>query len=102
MSKVAGRVRAHRDALRAAELKPLQIWVPDTRRPGFAEECARQSALLREDPRESEVLAWLEAVADTERWKQCDAAISRLGNCDGRPSWKLRSPPPLQIEASRP
>jgi len=23
----------------------LQIWVPDTRRPGFAEECRRQSRL---------------------------------------------------------
>jgi hypothetical protein len=24
----------------------LQIWVPDTRRPGFAEECRRQSLLV--------------------------------------------------------
>lgn len=69
MSKVADRVRAHREALRAAGLKPLQIWVPDTRRPGFAEECARQSALLLDDPKEAELLDWLEAVADTEGWK---------------------------------
>lgn len=68
MSKVADRVRAHREALRAAGLKPLQIWVPDTRRPGFAEECARQSALLLDDPKEAELLDWLEAVADTEGW----------------------------------
>ena len=39
----AMRVRKRRDALRAAGLRPLQIWVPDTRRPGFAEECRRQS-----------------------------------------------------------
>jgi hypothetical protein len=69
MSKVADRVRAHREALRAAGLKPLQIWVPDTRRPGFAEECARQSALLLDDPKEAELLDWLEAVADTEGWQ---------------------------------
>jgi hypothetical protein len=69
MSKASDRVRTHRAAFRAAGLKPLQIWVPDTRRPGFAEECARQSALLRDDPRESEVLAWLEVAADTESWK---------------------------------
>lgn len=69
MSKVADRVRAHREALRAAGLKPLQIWVPDTSRPGFAEECARQSALLRDDPEEVELLDWLEAVADTEGWQ---------------------------------
>jgi hypothetical protein len=27
----------------AAGLRPVQIWVPDTRRPGFAAECHRQS-----------------------------------------------------------
>lgn len=39
------RVQKHRAALRAAGLRPVQIWVPDTRRPGFAEECRRQCAL---------------------------------------------------------
>lgn len=37
------RVQKRRDALRAAGLRPIQIWVPDTRRPGFAEECRRQA-----------------------------------------------------------
>ncbi len=37
------RVKKRRDALRAAGLRPVQIWVPDTRRPNFAEECRRQS-----------------------------------------------------------
>lgn len=40
---VRHRVRKRRDALRAAGLRPVQIWVPDTRRPGFAEECRRQA-----------------------------------------------------------
>ena len=40
------RVQKRRDALRAAGLRPLQIWVPDTRRPGFADECRRQSLLV--------------------------------------------------------
>jgi hypothetical protein len=40
------RVRKRRDALRNAGLRPVQIWVPDTRRPGFAEECRRQSRLV--------------------------------------------------------
>ena len=39
------RVQKRRDALRAAGLRPLQIWVPDTRRPGFAEECRRQARM---------------------------------------------------------
>lgn len=39
------RVEKRREALRAAGLRPVQIWVPDTRRPGFAEECRRQARL---------------------------------------------------------
>ncbi|MBW8319803.1 MAG: antitoxin MazE family protein [Arenimonas sp.] len=42
---VSKRVEKRREALRAAGLRPVQIWVPDTRRPGFAEECRRQSRL---------------------------------------------------------
>ena len=42
-SPVGMRVQKRRDALRAAGLRPLQIWVPDTRRAGFLEECGRQS-----------------------------------------------------------
>jgi Protein of unknown function (DUF3018) len=40
------RVRKRRDALRSAGLRPVQIWVPDTRRPNFAEECLRQSLVV--------------------------------------------------------
>jgi hypothetical protein len=43
---VSQRVQKRREALRAAGLRPIQIWVPDTRRPGFAEECRRQSLLV--------------------------------------------------------
>jgi hypothetical protein len=41
-------VRKRREALRAAGLRPVQIWVPDTRAPGFAEEYRRQGALAAE------------------------------------------------------
>jgi hypothetical protein len=67
-ANIVERVKRHRDGLRAAGLRPVQIWVPDTRRPGFAEECRRQSLLLRDDPHEREILDWIEAVADTEGW----------------------------------
>ena len=40
---VNARVEKHRNTLRSAGLRPVQIWVPDTRRPGFAEECQRQA-----------------------------------------------------------
>ena len=43
---VSERVQKRRDTLRAAGLRPIQIWVPDTRRPGFAEECRRQARVV--------------------------------------------------------
>ena len=43
---LAHRVQKRRDALRAAGLRPIQIWVPDTRLPGFAEECRRQARVV--------------------------------------------------------
>ncbi len=42
-TSVNERVQKRRETLRAAGLRPVQIWVPDTRRPGFAAECHRQS-----------------------------------------------------------
>jgi hypothetical protein len=68
-SNVAQRVKKHRDALRAAGLRPVQIWVPDTRRRDFAEECRRQSRALRDDRHETDILEWIEEAADTEGWK---------------------------------
>lgn len=68
-SNAAARVQKHRAALRASGLRPVQIWVPDTRAPGFAEECRRQSLLIRNDPQEQEVLEWIEQATDIEGWK---------------------------------
>jgi antidote-toxin recognition MazE-like antitoxin len=68
-SGISGRVRKHRAGLRAAGLRPVQIWVPDTRRAGFAAKCRRQSLSLRDDPHERETLEWLEAVGDSQGWK---------------------------------
>jgi hypothetical protein len=55
----AARVRKRREALRASGLRPLQIWVPDTRRAGFDEECRRQSLLVAEADRRDQNLAAL-------------------------------------------
>ena len=68
MASTVERVRQHRAGLRKAGLRPVQIWVPDTKKPGFAEECRRQSLLLKADPHEWETLEWLEKVADQEGW----------------------------------
>lgn len=63
------RVQKHRTALRESGLRPVQIWVPDTRRPGFAQECRRQSLLLQGDAQERETADWLLAAADREGWQ---------------------------------
>ncbi|MDP1707552.1 MAG: antitoxin MazE family protein [Gammaproteobacteria bacterium] len=68
-SNISARVQKHRAALREAGLRPVQIWVPDTRRAGFAEECRRQSRLLQGDAHERETADWLEAAADREGWQ---------------------------------
>jgi hypothetical protein len=63
------RVQKHRASLREAGLRPVQIWVPDTRRAGFAEECKRQSMCLRGDAHERNIDDWLATVADQEGWQ---------------------------------
>lgn len=63
------RVARHRRALRAAGLRPVQIWVPDTRRRGFAAECRRQSLALRGDPLEAQTLKRIGKLADSSGWR---------------------------------
>lgn len=48
---VGRRVQKRRENLRAQGLRPVQIWLPDTRRAGFNEECARQARLTAEADR---------------------------------------------------
>lgn len=43
---VSERVQKRREVLRAKGLRPVQMWLPDTRRSGFAAECARQAKML--------------------------------------------------------
>ena len=70
-ANVSERVQKHRDALRAAGLRPLQIWVPDTRSPEFAGECVRQSKLAAiSDNNDKDMMAFMdEALADVDGWE---------------------------------
>ena len=72
MAHVNSRVQKHRDALRMAGLRPVQIWVPDTRRPNFAEECRRQSRLAAEaDKADTDMQHFMnEALADLDGWME--------------------------------
>ena len=72
MAHVNLRVQKHRDALRRAGLRPVQIWVPDTRRPDFAEECRRQSHLAAQaDATDTDMLRFMDgALADVDGWTE--------------------------------
>jgi len=49
--------------MRAAGLRPVQIWVPDTRAPGFIEIChAQDRAVAAHDPGGDEIMGWIEEV----------------------------------------
>lgn len=64
------RVQKHRDALRKAGLRPLQIWVPDTRRPDFAKQCRRQCRLVVQADKADPALGRLldDALGEVEGW----------------------------------
>lgn len=72
MAHVNSRVQKHRDALRMAGLRPVQIWVPDTRRPNFAEECRRQPRLAAQaDKADADMQHFMdEALADLDSWTE--------------------------------
>ncbi len=64
------KVARYRARLRAAGLRPVQYWVPDTRSPGFAELLREQCRRLREGSAEADILSFTEdAAAHTEGWR---------------------------------
>ena len=65
---VAEKVRTHRTKLRAQGLRPVQVWVRDTRTRRFAKEAHEQSlAVAAADRKDKGLAAFLDAiVADFE------------------------------------
>lgn len=58
----------YRARMRAAGLRPVQLWVPDTREPSFVERCRRQSlAVAARDPGGDEIMRF---VADIYEWPE--------------------------------
>ncbi|MBU6468136.1 MAG: antitoxin MazE family protein [Betaproteobacteria bacterium] len=66
------RVQKHRNSLRSAGLRPVQIWVPNTRRPGFTEECRRQTCLIAEsDMADTDLQEFIDkAKTDVNGWAE--------------------------------
>jgi hypothetical protein len=65
-------VQNHSDALGMAGLRSVQIWVPNTRHPDFAEECRRQCLLVAQtDSADTDMQQFMdEALADVDDWTE--------------------------------
>lgn len=53
----------YRRRLRRKGLRPVQIWVPDTRAAGFAGECRRQARLAARSAQEKPALNFISEIA---------------------------------------
>jgi hypothetical protein len=53
----------YRRRLRRKGLRPVQIWVPDTRAEGFATECRRQARLAARSAQETSTLDLISEIA---------------------------------------
>lgn len=57
------RMASYRQRMRAAGLRPVQIWIPDTSAPGFVEACRRQArAVAASDPAGDEIMRFVASV----------------------------------------
>ncbi len=76
-TSAANRVQKHRDALRAAGLRPVQLWVPDSRQPAFVAECRRQSLLIAQaDHADAGLIEFMDAaLTDLDGWTAGSGAI---------------------------
>ncbi len=60
------KVQAHRDRLRAQGLRPIQIWVPDTRSAFFRAEAERQSLAVAKSRFAQEDQDFIDAASSDE------------------------------------
>lgn len=60
------KVRAHRQRMRAEGLRPIQIWVPDTRTAAFRREAHRQSLAVARSKHARADQDFIDSLADPE------------------------------------
>jgi len=57
------RMASYRQRMRAAGLRPVQIWAPDKSAPDFVEKCRRQArAVAAHDPAGDEIMRFVASV----------------------------------------
>ena len=60
------KVKAYRERMRRQGLRPIQIWVPDVRSPGFAAEAHRQSLAIAQSAQEPEDQGFIDSISDLD------------------------------------
>lgn len=60
------KVRSYRERMRARGLRPVQIWVPDTRSASFAHEAHRQSLAVAQSAFAGVDQDFIDAIADRD------------------------------------
>ncbi len=63
MASTRDRVQQHRERLRSQGLRPVQIWVPDVRAPGFAAQAHQQSLAIARSDAEADDQAFVDAIS---------------------------------------
>lgn len=58
------KVRQHRERLRAQGLRPVQLWVPDTRSDAFRAEAQRQAEAIAASPVERDDQAFVDSISE--------------------------------------
>ena len=56
--------RQHRERLRAQGLRPVQVWVPDTRSEAFRAEARRQAELLAASAQAADDQAFVDTISE--------------------------------------
>lgn len=59
------KVRTYRERMRAQGLRPIQIWVPDTRTAAFRNEAHRQSLAVAQSARAREDQDFIDAISES-------------------------------------
>lgn len=62
-SSSRNKVRDYRDRMRARGLRPVQVWVPDTRTSAFAQEAHRQSLAVAGSSAASDDQTFVDAIS---------------------------------------
>jgi antidote-toxin recognition MazE-like antitoxin len=72
------KVRAHRARMRAQGLRPVTLWLPDTRSPEFAAQAHRASLAIAKSPSENEDQASIDSVSWWNSESNVDSGMKTL------------------------